>query len=320
MRNTLIAIPALLSTLVTAQQPSLVCHSDVGVFSTNGNTTVKFLPKSTKITRSTTIEAYSAGIIQWARVTMTPTFSGRTSTFTIGELAYTNAYGAAGTATQSKDQPHSWLLRVPANAAGNVLLVTMGRVDSRPVSGMPLLAQLDIGNDNNLEIDQDLSKFSVRQTFNLGTRAVDIRIVTRALLQNRNTSYNFQIGLTLNPDPPLKISNYGPMCGMRLRMTSAISGSGHSISCVVEGGFVTRGAVLMLGLQPISVRVIGTPCNLLVNPIVFVPKADQGGTTTFAFEVPGRIDGLIYLQAICMHNIFGLASVRMTNGVKVDGK
>jgi hypothetical protein len=196
----------------------------------------------------------------------------------------------------------------------------MGQVKYRPLYGMPLLAQLDIGNDNKLEIDADLANTSVQRTFNLGTGAVDIRIVTGARLQNRNSSYNFEVGLTLNPDAPLKISSYGPMCGLKLGVTSTVSGAGHSITCVVAGGFVSRGAGLWFGLQPAAIPLPGTFCSLLITPLLGIGKPDVGGTTTFVFDVPSRIDGLVHLQAMSTHSAFGLTSVRMSNGVKVDGR
>ncbi len=144
--------------------------------------------------------------------------------------------------------------------------------------------------------------------------------ITKANLPYRGVqAYDFQVGLTLNPDAPLRISSYGRTCGMKLSMSGVVSGSGHTVSCKIEGGFANRGGILMLGVQPLAIPFPGTPCTILVNPAVTLPFSDANGTSMFDLYAPGRIDGVFYLQALSAHSAFGYTSFRMSNGIKVDG-
>lgn len=327
MRSILVALPVILSAVVTAQQPSLTCHTDVGVYIDNkwtGSQVVKFLPKATAITKQTTITATGSKFGLFATTTVTPVISGRTATFLFRERAAADpSYSTkefAGTATKTVNQGHSWLLKVPANTAGNVLVV---EVKFRSQYGIGV-AQLDIGNNGSLEINHDLwfgGQRTLHKTFNLGTKAVDVRIVTKANLPYRGVKdYDYEVGLTLNPDSPIKISSYGALCGLKMDTTSVVTGSGHTVTCLVRGGFVSRGAILMIGAQPASIPFPGTPCTVLVNPLLTLFETDYIGTTSFIFEVPGRIDAVAYLQAVSAHSAYGYTSLRMSNGIKVDGR
>ena len=181
-------------------------------------------------------------------------------------------------------------------------------------------AQLDIGNDNKLEINQDLSKGSVKRTFQLGVSAVDIRIVTQGTLSQSDYSYGFHVCLTVNPDTPLKIVSYGNTCGLKLSMSGVVDGCGHTVSCKVEGGFVMRGGILLLGLQPAGIPLPATPCSILVNPVLTLPFSDSNGTSTFVLNTPWRVDGVFYVQAVSAHSAFGYTSFRTSNGIMVDGR
>lgn len=322
MRMISIVIPVILSAVATGQQPSLTCLTDVGVYVKNGPTIVKFIPRGTHISKPTKLPAYTSGVS--ATVTMTPAISGRTASFVFREQAFKpggQGTPSGGTATQVPNQPHAWLLEVPADAAGNVLVVTMKQASNSRPFGIVQLAQLDIGNDNRLEVNQDLSKAWVARTFQLGTGAVDIRIVAHSSLSNRYVqSYDFEIGLTLNPDVPLKISNYGSMCGMKLSMSGVVNGTGHIVSGRIDGVYDKRIAMLMFGFQQTAIPFPGHPCTILVNPVTAFPFPEVNGTVLFGFNVPGRIDGVIYLQAVTAWSGFGRTSIRMSNGVKIDGQ
>lgn len=327
MREILIGIPVILSAIVTGQQPSLTCLSDVGVYAKNGpRVFVKFIPQSTVITKTIERVAWTTSVNNHARVKVIPAISGRTATFVFQESTWVGSpsgfsYKAgAGTATKTLQQPHSWLLKVPANPAGNVLLVKM-KSTRTPWPDVVQRGQLDIGNDKQLELDQDLSKAPVERTFNLGTKAVDIRIVTHGDYPSMHAGgYAFEVGLTLNPDTPLKFKSYGPFCGMKLDMSSVLSGSGHSITASVQGGFYGQGSILLLGVKPMVMVLPGTPCLILVHGLITVRLPDTRGASTTTFPVPGRVDGLIYVQAVSAYAAFGLTSFRMSNGIQIDGR
>ena len=80
MRSVLVVIPFIFASIATAQQPRLTCLSDVGVFATSGSSTVvKFIPKSTAITKATTLEAQTISV--FASLKMTAATSGKTGVF-----------------------------------------------------------------------------------------------------------------------------------------------------------------------------------------------------------------------------------------------
>lgn len=326
MRTALVACSLVLPAIVSGQQPSLKCLSDVGVyvreqiFLQQPTEVLKRIPASTAITKQTTVTAAQSN--GWATTTVTPAVSQRTATFVFreqaaidGRIHYTWNY--VGTATNTPNQPHSWLLSVPANTAGNVLLVDMVPLSSYQVG----TAQMDIGNDGQVEINHQLAAGKLSKTYKLGTSAVDIKIVTWANMQGQygQISHDFRVGLTLNPDTPIRSSTYGGMCGMKLSLSGQITAMGHNVTGKIEGGFPKHGAMLMLGVQPAQIPFPTTPCTILVNPVVAVVLADDGnGTSALAFEVPGRVDGVFYLQALSAYGAFGYTSFRMSNGVKID--
>ena len=133
------------------------------------------------------------------------------------------------------------------------------------------------------------------------------------------TRYDFSVALTLNPDVPIRTSSYGPMCGMKLAMSGVVNPLGHTVSGTIWGGFAGHRNILIVGVQRTAIPFPGTPCTLLVNPAMTATFRILGGISVFELKTPGRIDGLIYVQAVSAQGGYGYTSIRMSNGIKVDG-
>jgi hypothetical protein len=207
---------------------------------------LKLIPASTLITKPTVVTASQSNGSATTRIT--PAVSSKTATFVFQEQAVINGFihytwNYAGTATKTANQPHSWLLKVPANSAGNTLIVAVEPLSTYQVG----TAQIDIGNDTSLEIDHKTTAGKLTRTFNLGTGAVDVRIATLMDLvaQYGKIDSDFRVALTLNPDTPVKVSSYGSMCGMKTTMSGTITAAGHRLTARIEGAFPKHGTMLL---------------------------------------------------------------------------
>ncbi len=317
-----------LASVASAQGPSLVTASPVGVFARTGpRAEVDAIAPHVVITAAHRINATTEAAL--ASLGVGPGAGADSFVLnTVGSASATALVrGEAGTTASPANT-------IPAQGPVALLLSYRGvprrvhvALSGNSVGGGSASLAIDVGDDATLEFRQAVD--GARHTFDFvlgGTGATVARVIVdgHAALAANSTRGAYQLDLDLSMEAageqPCQFTSYGQGCeGMSLGGVDRIIGTTHAIELNVRGAFPNMPVVLMFGERPLDLRIPGYQCNLLVNPLVSLPiQADGNGSLDNTFFVGAGIEGLVFIQAAALRRNGNALELRTSNGARME--
>jgi hypothetical protein len=324
----------------SAQVPVLKTYRTIGLTilhraspTTPYNTHFRGTPANTVLTTTTDLTVRVGSGFAWSQLqtTVRPFLGRRTSTIIIEEQSdlqdpFSGGQFDVSTSTKVLRQPHEWLLQLPADAKGNELHLSALPIPGGIRSHHAKVA-IDVGNNGKLDFVHDMLHGGLSRVFMLGTKAVDVRILTYGHVNWSGTGgYGMRIGMTLNPRTALKFTNYSTGCGMKLTASDRLDNFGHHFRLFAEGGFPNSSLLFEIGAQKAKIRLPGG-CDLDLIPLIIIHRiADPQGKYLFGndiyplsvFHIPDGLVGTFFIQAVGVYSKFGVTQYRTSNAIEAD--
>ena len=324
-------VAALLASPVAAQGAGIATATPIGVFAKDDNLAdLQFIPARTAITAPIAVQAQAGGGM--ASTAIAPMRQNDRGVVVVEKALAANASSRGSVVAGTTDstelrnaQPsaHSLLLRLVAPRQeplrGALVVKRSGLADAGARAG----AAVDIGDDGSNEFTQLVDGRPHEQKFRINAAAgVSVKITTSGLAQigsQGRSGYMLELAVEfVEDDQGCTFTPYGPSCGPRLVGSDDVVGRLHSFTFEQSGAFPSSPGVLMLGLRAAQGRIPGTPCALLVDPIVVVPfSSDAMGHAVLKFGVLGPISGDIYAQGVSYMLLPGFR-LETSQGLKVS--
>ena len=114
---------------------------------------------------------------------------------------------------------------------------------------------------------------------------------------------------------PGQFEAFGSPCNATLSATDVIRSGRHDLSFHVRGGPSNTQAIFALGVNPLALPLPGGPCELLVDPILFLSTTTNlAGEATLSLGAPASLEGQLLHQALLLR--FARGTIEATNGLR----
>ena len=281
-----------LTGIVFAQTgPTLKTHSNVGIFisdqngallqTTKAGTPIKD-PLNQQVNTRTGVTASSQISLRVTNGFSVVTVSDR------GAVDSKNPKARAAFGTTASLQtgglrqgPTSVLLTIPLLQGSRGTLRV--RYSGKLLGTASARARVDIGNDASYEFSQIAGK-EVQKDFPVqaGPKGILVRIETNASGHvNGVGAASYEAGLVVIfiPKPGCTFTSYGKSCGPVLKGETISTPGGPIVFLNLSKAAKSSPVGLLLGIQKANLRIPGTACLVLTQPVVFFPfHTNQQGT------------------------------------------
>lgn len=223
-----------------------------------------------------------------------------------------------------RQEPHAVLLTIRATAG------TRGRLESwvsgLALAGSSVVHELDVGNDRTIDlrvVATPAGTFASREWIVTIPRdgRLPIAMITdvKAAVASTHTLWKTGFSVKFTPGPFCVFTDYGSSCGPRLTGQERIVGARREVTLAVTHAAALAPGVLAVGTQRLSLRIPGTSCFVLTNPLLVLPfGTDAHGNGAVTAGIPASFHFAANLQAFVLATSQGVIRITSSQGLEVD--